>query len=147
MRRRHDPVRAQSSHVAGHRRKSLAAVEEELCAGGAAHLRDGRGREHAPEDVGNVRQRDDLDFPFFQDAREGVDVDAGLVWRERDDPENGAGPRRDELPGDDVGVVLELGDGDLVARLQELAAVFLFCFVLLFLVVVVVLVPLFGRGG
>ena len=60
---------------------------------------------------------DDLHVPLGRERVEILELQLAVVV-EADHPELRAGPLRDVLPGDEVRVVLELGDDDEVARAE-----------------------------
>jgi hypothetical protein len=98
----------------GHR---LGAVEEHRHAVGVRRLDDAPHRVHGAQGVRDVAQGEDADAVAagLERRLEGVQVeDAAVVEGDRLD----RGPRfaADDLPGHDVGVVLEPGDQHLVAR-------------------------------
>ena len=71
------------------------------------------------EDVGHVDERHDLGA-LGDDPVEVGQVEAAVVG-EREPPQRRAGALGDQLPRHDVGVVLHLGDDDLVARAETAA--------------------------
>ena len=106
-------VAADVADVDRHPRHGLAAVEQQPGAdlvgeaGGAARV------EHRPEHVGNMGEGDQLVALGEQDL-ERIEVDPA-VGGERADVDRGAGALGDELPGDDVGMMLEHRQHDAVA--------------------------------
>ena len=108
-------VRADRIDVDGHVRDGLRAVDQRDGAGGAdarGHLRDGDDR---AEHVGDVRERHEPDVAPRELCVELLQrqfaalVDLQVAQRR-------AALAAQHLPGDDVGVVLELGDEDRVVR-------------------------------
>ena len=108
-------VRVHLRHVRDQVRYALRAVDQDERAGrvrGVGHPADGIDR---AEDVGHLRHADDLGP--VEHPRHRLEIEEAVV---------GDGPRHDlrtgrlrhQLPRDQVGVVLHLGDDDLVARLQ-----------------------------
>ena len=83
--------------------------------GGLDQLAERRDR---PQGVGHPGHRQDLG-PLVEQGAQFREVELPVVG-ERDVAEDRAGHLRRELPGDDVRVVLHVGEEDLVAFLEEL---------------------------
>ncbi len=114
-------VAVEGPHVDGHPRRRLRAVDEDHRPAGVGELRDLPDRQDRAEGVREVRDRDDL-RPVREHLLEGRDVHvAGVVERRHDEAR--ALLLAEELPGDDIRMVLEARDQDLVARADVPAAV------------------------
>ena len=112
----HEEVGVERLHVGAHVRHRLRAVDEHqraVAMGDGDHL---ARRRHRAERVRDLRQRDDArlrpeQLLVFVEHHVAAVVD-------RRDAQLRAGLEAELLPGHDIGVVLEPGDDDLVARLH-----------------------------
>ena len=107
-------VGAQLLDVHRHVRHGLGAVDEDEGAGGVGHLDDLADRVDRPERVADVGERDELGLEAEQHL-EDVEAQDPVVG-DRDELEVAVLLLDEELPRDEVGVVLHLGQDDLRRR-------------------------------
>ena len=106
-------------HVDGHLRDRLRGVDHDRRAVRVRRRGDLGDRVDGAEHVGDVDDRDDLGALVDQAGGEpALDVEPALLGHV-EPAQRGAGPLGEELPRDDVRVVLHDGDDDLVARAQR----------------------------
>src|SRR3546814_3962463 len=89
-----------SNLVHGQPRHRLASVEQDLRAHTVRHIRRAPYIKDRAQHVRHMRQRYDL-VPGGQHRSHGVEIDF-TVLRKRRDVDLGAGPLRDELPGNNI---------------------------------------------
>ncbi len=106
-------VDAELGDVDRHLRRRLGAVGEDQRAGLVGQARDLGQRVLGAEHVGDVGDRDQL-RPALEQRREGLHVEQPVVV-DRRPVDLRPDPLGELLPGDDVGVVLHLGQEDAVA--------------------------------
>ena len=117
MARDGDEVAADGLHVHGSVRRRLSRVDDDDRAVPMRPLDDPLDAVDRAERVRHEVERDDLQPRVADELVEPVEHEVALVG-ERDHPELGARALRDVLPGDEVRVVLELGDEDDVPRAE-----------------------------
>ena len=114
-------VGADVVHPHGHLRHGLGGVDQRHGAGGASAVHDLLDRVDRAEHVRHVRDRHELDPALGEHRVELVERElAGLV--DAQVAQLGPGLLAEELPGDDVRVVLHVGDEHLVALAHVLPA-------------------------
>ena len=119
MRREGEEVAAERLHVDRAVRRRLRRVDDHDRALLVRPGREALDRVDRAERVRDEPGRDDLDRALARELVERVELElAGVV--DRDVAEARARLARDELPGDEVRVVLELGDHDGVAGAEVL---------------------------
>ena len=109
----HGEVDIERVEVEGQVRRGLAGVEHDEGADRVRQLDERRDGVDRAEHVGHVGERDHLGARA-DDLGRLIEPQLTVVV-EADDPEGGTGARGELLPGNEVGVVLRLGDDDLVA--------------------------------
>ena len=112
-----EEVAADRLHVHRPMRGGLRRVDHDDRAVAVCPLGDPIGAVHRAERVRHEVERDDLQAPVPDELVEPVEHELALVG-ERDHPEVGARALGDVLPGNEVRVVLELGDEDDVTRAE-----------------------------
>ncbi|SLE02389.1 Uncharacterised protein [Mycobacteroides abscessus subsp. massiliense] len=120
MAREDEEVGAEFLQVDRQMRHRLCAVDEHTCAISVCDLDDLLGRGHRSQRVGNLSGRNQFGAWANQIFQLGEQQVAGIVHRGHLD--HGAGLLRNQLPRNDIGVVFQVGDDDLVAVPQVLAA-------------------------
>ena len=109
-----DEVRTDFLHVEREMRRRLGGIDDRQGTDFSGPSNDPLDRVDRAERVGLVHERDDFGSVGDDLVDGGLDQPALVV--DRDPAERGPGSLGQKLPRHEVGVVLHLGDDDLVAR-------------------------------
>ena len=116
----HEEVRAEFGDVDRHVLDRLSAVDQHPRAVAVTQLDDLVDRYHGAQRIGDLAGRNQF-RTRTQQLLELVQQQVARVV-DRRHLEDRSGLLRNQLPGNDIGVMLQVGDDDLVAGLQMLAA-------------------------
>jgi hypothetical protein len=111
-----EKVDAETDHVHGQVRHGLAGIQDRERTDLAGPVDDGSDGGDGAENIGDMGERDDLGAVGDHRVQIG-EVEAAIVG-DADPAQRGPGASRELLPRHEVGVMLHLGDHDLVARAE-----------------------------